>query len=239
MDLSTGNVTTIERVKSFKVAEDSGAFVAYLLETPLKKPDEKKEEAKKEEPKPEAKPEAKPETGKEAPKTDEPKKPEKEEKKKSPARIWSSVSGPQARKPASPISSIISGTSRGRAWPTAHPPKNRKTTVSFSSTRRPARSWPCSGAWATIKIWPSTKRAASWHSRATGTTTPRKNQLPSSFIGGRPEGQRLPRFAPASAKSFPAGMAVSENGRVQFSRDGGRVFFGISETPQAGAQGRS
>ena len=85
MDLATGEVTTVERVKSFKVPEESGAFVAYLLEPPLKKPDEKKDEAKKEEAKPEAKPEikpeAKPEPGKEAPKPEEPK---KEEKKKEP-----------------------------------------------------------------------------------------------------------------------------------------------------------
>jgi len=49
MDLATGQVTTVDRVKSFKVAEDAGAFVAYLLEPPLKKPDEKKDAEKKEE----------------------------------------------------------------------------------------------------------------------------------------------------------------------------------------------
>ena len=82
MDLATGQVTTVERVKSFKVPEESGAFVAYLLEPPLKKPDEKKDEAKKEpEAKPEAKPEVKPEAKKEEPKAGEPK---KEEKKKEP-----------------------------------------------------------------------------------------------------------------------------------------------------------
>ena len=91
MSLATGEVTTVERVKSFKLPEESGAFVAYLLEPPLKKPDEKKDEAPKAETKkePEAKPEAKPEVkpavkpepGKEAPKPEEPK---KEEKKKEP-----------------------------------------------------------------------------------------------------------------------------------------------------------
>ena len=74
MDLATGQVTTVDRVKSFKVPEEFGSSVAYLLEPPLKKPDEKKEEPKKE---PEAKPEAKKEEGK----TEEPK---KEEKKKEP-----------------------------------------------------------------------------------------------------------------------------------------------------------
>ncbi len=82
MSLATGEVTTVERVKSFKVAEDSGAFVAYQLEPPLKKDDKpaadaaKKEEAKA----PEAKaPEAKPAEGKPAAEAKKPK-----EKKKDP-----------------------------------------------------------------------------------------------------------------------------------------------------------
>ncbi|MCJ7565837.1 MAG: hypothetical protein MUP52_14775, partial [Candidatus Aminicenantes bacterium] len=48
MNLATGEITTVDRVKSFKVAEESGAFVAYLMEPPLKKEGEKKDEAKKE-----------------------------------------------------------------------------------------------------------------------------------------------------------------------------------------------
>ncbi len=53
MALATGEVTTAERVKSFKIAEDSGTHVAFLLEPPVKKDSEKKDEksgeAKKEE----------------------------------------------------------------------------------------------------------------------------------------------------------------------------------------------
>ncbi len=84
MNLASGEVATVERVKSFKVPEESGAFVAYLLEPPLKKPEEKKDEAKKEEAKkeePKKEPEVKPEAKKEEPKKEEPK---KEEKKKEP-----------------------------------------------------------------------------------------------------------------------------------------------------------
>ena len=35
MDLSTGNVVKVERVKSFQVPEDGAGFIAYLLEAPL------------------------------------------------------------------------------------------------------------------------------------------------------------------------------------------------------------
>ena len=38
MNLATGEVATVERVKSFKVAEESGAYVAYLIEPPVKAP---------------------------------------------------------------------------------------------------------------------------------------------------------------------------------------------------------
>ncbi len=47
MDLATGKVDTVDRVKGFKVPDDSGRFVAYLMETPEKKTEEKKAEEKK------------------------------------------------------------------------------------------------------------------------------------------------------------------------------------------------
>ena len=77
-NLATGELFTANRVKSFKVPEESGKVVAYLLEAPEKKADaaaEKKEG--------EAKPEAKPEPRAEAkPAADATKKPK--EKKKDP-----------------------------------------------------------------------------------------------------------------------------------------------------------
>ncbi|MFN7949536.1 MAG: prolyl oligopeptidase family serine peptidase [Blastocatellia bacterium] len=48
MDLSTGQVTRIEKVKSFQVPEDGAGFIAYLLEP---KPEEKKPEEKADAPK--------------------------------------------------------------------------------------------------------------------------------------------------------------------------------------------
>lgn len=71
MDLSNGEVTVIERVKSFQMPEEAGGWVAYLKEAPPeeeKKVEEKKVEEKKEEEK------------KKAEKTEEKK--EKEKKKK-------------------------------------------------------------------------------------------------------------------------------------------------------------
>lgn len=89
INLGTGEQITVDRVKSFKLAEESGKYLAYLLEPPLpreneraKKEEEKKETEKKE---PEVKPaekkelEAKPEA-----KAEEKKEGKKPEKKKEP-----------------------------------------------------------------------------------------------------------------------------------------------------------
>jgi dipeptidyl aminopeptidase/acylaminoacyl peptidase len=63
MDLSNGEVTVIERIKSYQMPEEAGGWVAYLKEAPPeeekkveeKKAEEKKEEEKKKEEKPEEK----------------------------------------------------------------------------------------------------------------------------------------------------------------------------------------
>ncbi len=89
INLKTGQQTTIDRVKSFKLPEESGKYLAYLLEPPLAKEtdqagktEEKKEAEKKE---PEAKPAAKAETEqKVTPKAEEKKEEKKPEKKKEP-----------------------------------------------------------------------------------------------------------------------------------------------------------
>ena len=39
-------------------------------------------------------------------------------------------------------------------------------------------------------------------------------------------------LAPGAAKGFPAGQAVSEHGKLSFSKDGGRLFFGLADAPK-------
>ena len=56
LDLASGEATIVERVKSFKVPDESGRFVAYLMEAPEKTPETAKPEEKKE---PAAKPKEK------------------------------------------------------------------------------------------------------------------------------------------------------------------------------------
>ena len=225
MDLATGQVTTVDRVKSFKLPEEFGSFAAYLLEPPLKKPDEKKEEPKKE---PEAKPEIKPEVKKEEAKAEEPK---KEEKKKEPGTelvVRELATGKETRiaeaveyiwnKPGTRLAYAVSSKApandgifsyeavTARTVPLLKGLGNYKNLVfdekglqlAFTSDRDDYASEKSASK---LYLWPATTAAAV-------------------------------ELAPAAAKGFPAGMAVSENGRLQFSKDGGRLFFGIAAAPK-------
>ena len=228
MDLATGQVTTIERVKSFKVPEESGANVAYLLEAPLPKPGEKKDEPKKEEAKPEAKPEVKPEPGKEAPKADEPKKPEKKKDPGTELVVRALATGQETR-----IPDVVD-----YVW-------NKPGTwlACGVSSKIPANDG--------VVAWDQAKGGQVYLTRGLGnyknlTFDEKGAQL--AFTSDRDDyaaeksvsklyhwaagAAEAAEIVPAAAGGFPAGMAVSENGRVQFSKDGGRLFFGIAETPK-------
>jgi dipeptidyl aminopeptidase/acylaminoacyl peptidase len=246
MDLATGKVTAVERVKSFKVAEDSGAFVAYLLEPPLKKPDEKKDEAKKEEPKkePAAKPEEKPAAKPGEEKKDEAK---KEEKKKEPGHdlvVRELASGKETKiaevveyawnKPGTWLAYGISSKTPENDGAFALEPGTGKTIallkglgnyknltfdekggqLAFTSDRDDYRSDKSAS-----KLYYSTTAPAP----AVPGPKAAKPAVPADAAI---------ELAPAAAKGFPAGMAVSENGRLQFSKDGGRLFFGIAAAPK-------
>ena len=248
MNLATGEVTTVDRVKSFKFPEESGAFVAYLMEPPLKKPDEKKDEAKKEEVKKE--PEVKPAAKSEEPKKEEPK---KEEKKKEPGNdliIRELASGKETKvaeavdyvwaKPgtwlAYSVSSKAPESDGAFAWETASGRtvallkglgnyKNltfdeKGAQLAFTSDRDDYKSEKSASK---LYYWPPSAKQPGAASGA-GFAVPAANKL--APAAGATE------LAPAAAKGFPAGMAVSENGKPRFSKDGGRLFFGIAAAPQ-------
>ncbi len=244
MNLATGEVTTVDRVKSFKVPEESGAFVAYLMEPPLKKPDEKKDDAKKEEAKKEPEVKKESEVKPEEPKKDEPK---KEEKKKEPGNdlvIREFASGKETKvaevvdyvwaKPgtwlAYSVSSKTPESDGAFAWEAASGKtvallkglanyKNltfdeKGSQLAFTSDRDDYKSEKSASK---LYYWapPANKQVT-----ASGAAKP---ATPS---------ETATELAPGMAKGFPADMAVSENGKPQFSKDGGRLFFGIAAAPK-------
>ncbi len=246
MDLATGNVTTIDRVKSFKVAEESGAFVAYLMEPPLKKPDEKKDEAKKEEAKKE---EAKPGETK------------KEEKKKEPGAdfvVRELLSGKETKiaevveyawnKPGTWLAYAVSSKTPENDGAFALEAATGKTAVllqglgnyknltfdekgvqlAFTSDRDDYKSEKSASK---LYYWPpeasklASASGAAKPAPAAGTAKPAAKT------------EAAIELVPAQAKGFPAGMAVSENGKLLFSKDGGRLFFGIADAPKPEPKG--
>jgi dienelactone hydrolase len=246
MDLSTGKVTAVDRVKSFKVPEDSGAFVAYLLEPPLKKPDEKKDEAKKEEAKkePAAKPEEKPAAKPGEEKKDEAK---KEEKKKEPGNelvVRELASGKETKiaevveyvwnKPGTWLAYGVSSKTPENDGAFALEPATGKTVALLKGLGN-YKNLTCDekgGQLAFTSDRDDYKADKSASKLYYWTTAPAPAAPGPKTPGPAVPGDAAIEIAPAAAKGFPAGMAVSENGRLQFSKDGGRLFFGIAAAPK-------
>jgi len=231
MDLATGQVTTVERVKSFKVPEESGAFVAYLLEPPLKKPDEKKDEAKKEEAKkePEAKPEIKPEAKKGEEKAEEPK---KEEKKKEPGTdlVVRELASAKETKVAEVVDYVWNKPGTWLAYGiSSKTPENDGAFAFEAASGRTVALLKGLGNYKNLTFDEKGGQLAFTSDRDDYKAEKSASKL-YHWAAPAPAAVEL---VPAAAKGFPAGMSVSENGRPQFSKDGGRLFFGIAETPKA------
>jgi acetyl esterase/lipase len=233
MDLATGQVTAIERVKSFKVPEESGAFVAYLLEPPLKKADEKKDEAKKEEAKkePEAKPEVKPEA-KPGPKPGEAKEePKKEEKKKEPGTdlvVRELATGKETKiaeavdyawnKPGTWLAYAVSSKAPESDGAFALEAAAGKTVAMLKGL----------GNYKNLTFDDKGGQLAFTSDRDDYKADPSASKL---YYWAFPAAGAS-ELVPALAKGFPDGCAVSENGKPLFSKDGARLFFGIADAPK-------
>jgi len=220
MDLATGEVATVDRVKSFKVPEESGVAIAYLMEPPVKSPDEKKAGDKKEEAKDEKK---------------------KEEKKKEPGTdlvIRDLGTGKETK-----VAEVVE-----YAWP-----KNGTWLAYGISSKTPENDGAfaretASGKTATLLKGLGNYKGFAFDEKGgqlafTCDRDDYKSErsvsklyywVPaaraSSVAAGA--GGAAAELVPAQIKGFPAGMTVSENGKLSFSKDGGRLFFGIAPAPQ-------
>ena len=158
LNLATGEVFTAPRVKSFKVPEDSGRFVAYLLEPPEKKADakdDKKEGEAKAETKPEAKPEAK---------AGEAKKPK--EKKKDPGTdliVRELATGAQATV-TEVVEYVWAKDGTWLAYAVASAAKTPEKDGAFARRGRTESRRHSSRGWATTRAWRSTRRRRSCRS---------------------------------------------------------------------------
>jgi len=224
MNLYSGEVSTVERVKSFKLPEESGAAIAYLLESPLKSAEEKKADEKKEEAKKE-------ETKKAEPKKEEGKDEKKEEKKKEPGTdliVRELGTGKETK-----VTEVVE-----YAWP-----KNGAWLAYGVSSKTPENDGAFARETATGKTVTLLKGLGNYKGFAfdekgsqSAFTSDRddykSDKSASKLYYWAPTAAAAVELVPAQANNFPAGMAVSENGKLTFSKDGGRLFFGIATAPK-------
>ena len=234
MDLATGKVATVDRVKSFKVPEESGAAIAYLMEPPVKPPDEKKADDKKEEAK------KAPEAKKEEPKKEETKDGKKEEKKKEPGTdlvIRDLGAGKEIK-----VAEVVE-----YAWPkdgawlayavSSKAPENDGAFVRETTSGKTVTLLKGLGNYKGFAFDEKGGQLAFTSDRDDYKSEKSASKLyywvpaagASSVAAGAGGAVEL---APGAFKKFPAGMTVSENGKLVFSKDGGRLFFGIAPAPQ-------
>ncbi len=217
LNLATGQVFTADRVKSFKVAEESGKFVAYLLEAP-----EKKAEAKPEG-KPEPKPEAKPEPG-------AAKKPK--EKKKDPGTelvVRDLAAGTDSR-----IAEVVEYVwARDGSWlaygtsSDAKTPEKDGAFVRRSSDGVTKTLLSGLGHYKTFAFDEKSGQLAFLSDRDAYKDNPAVYKL----YYWTPAVETAGEIAAGATKGMPQGMVVSENGRPEFSKDGTRLLFGYARPP--------
>ncbi|MCK7527558.1 MAG: hypothetical protein MZV64_63110 [Ignavibacteriales bacterium] len=230
MDLATGQVTTVDRVKSFKVPEESGAFVAYLLGAAAE--EARREEGRSQEGRGQAR--AKPE----ARRRKKPKSPRKRRRRRSPATTSSSASSPPGKE--TKIAEVVEYVwNKPGTWlaygVSSKTPENDGAFALRSGDGQDGR--PAQGPRQLQE--PDLRRegrAARLHS-ATATTTSRRRPRRSTQArtiwtrGRRP--RRPIELVPAAAKGLPAGHGRrARTASLQFSKDGGRLFFGVADAPK-------
>jgi len=227
MNLANGEVATVERIKSFKVPEESGVFIAYLMEPPLKKADEKAAEEKKEEEKKEA---AKKEPEKkEGEKKEEPKKKEKKIEPGNDLIIRELATGKTAT-----VSEVVE-----YSWP-----KNGTWLAYGVASKKPEENSACirrasDGTTKTLLKGQGHYKSFAFDEKGTqmaflSDRDDYKADAPAFKLYGWTEpGIAAVELASAATKGMPQGMTVSENGKPEFSKAGGRLFFGIAPAPKA------
>jgi dipeptidyl aminopeptidase/acylaminoacyl peptidase len=215
MDLSTGQVTTVEKVKSFRVPEEGAGFVAYLLEA-----------------KPEAKPEPKAEEKK--PEGEQPpagQRPARREKKKEYGSdlVLRNLADKSERTFADALEYTFSKD--GRSLVFAVSSKKEETNgvyaVTPGSADAPATLLAGKGKYTKITWDDKQTQLAFISDRDDAAASQPKFKL---YHWDR-KSQAANEIASVSTPGFKQGMVISDKGNITFSLDGGEVFFGVAPPP--------
>lgn len=218
MNLATGEVATAERVKSFSLAKEAGAHVAYLLEAPLKKPDEKAAEEEKK-----AAEEKKAEEKKEEPK--------KKEKKKEPGTDLI-IKDLTAGKTVTITEVAECVWNKDGSW-LAYAVSSKIPENDGAFARKTADG----SIMTLLKGWGNYKKLAFDESGlqlafVSDHDDYKADVSPYKLYHWDTKATAAAELASAALKGMPSRMVVSENGNIQFSKDGLRLFFGIGPFPK-------
>ena len=215
MDLATGTVKTVDRVKSFKVAKESGAFVAWLAEAADKKPDEKKDAAK---------PEEEAEAGK------------KKEKKKEPGTDLVVRELATGKDVTVPEVSEFAWNEPGTWLAYAVSSKTPENDGAFALRPADGATRPLLKGNGHYKGFAFDEKGA--RLAFVSDRDEYKADAPAfKLYLWEAAAETAAEVLPAGFKNMPPGMAVSENGALSFSKDGARLFLGLAPAPVAEPEG--
>lgn len=226
MDMLDGRTETIERVKSFALAEEAGGWVAYLKEAPPKKKEEDKpKDEEKKEPSEEKKPEKKPEE-----KQEEDKKKEKKKDFGTELILRSLADGTE--------------TSFESVMDYRLAKKGESLLYTVSSKEKPETDGlyyyePQTGLTKTLlagkghyKRWAMDKKETRL-AILTDRDDFEADEPTFNLYGWNAGGAKAELWVShQTTPGFPQGMAVSDKSEVSFSEDGRIVMLGIKEIPE-------
>ena len=228
MDLATGAVKTVDRVKSFKVPEERSSHIAYLMEPPLKKPEDKKEEEKKAEE--EKKPEEKKAAEEKKEETDETKK--KKEKKKEPGTdlLIRELASGQEITVAEAVEYSWNKRGTWLAWAvSSKTPENDGAFARRTEDGRVISLLQGLGHYKGFAFDENGRQLAFLSDRDNY-----KEEAPAFKLYYWTESApAAAELVPAQAQNLTSGWSVSEHGQPEFSKDGERLFFGTAPAPTA------
>jgi len=230
MALSDGSVTVVERVKSFKLPEKAGGWVAYLKEAPPK--EEKKEEEKEKKKEEEKAVEKKVEKKKEEKKAEEEeeKKKEKEKKYGTPFVLRSLQDGTETV-----FENVMDYrfTEDGKyLLYTVSSEKEPETDGLYSFQPGKGPSKPLLTGKGNYTKWTMDEKETKL-AFVTDKDDYDAEESTFNLYGwkvGEPEASLW--ISHTSTPGFPEGMAVSDKSNLSFSEDGRVMMFGIKEIPE-------
>ncbi|HWQ35482.1 MAG TPA: prolyl oligopeptidase family serine peptidase [Blastocatellia bacterium] len=226
MDLSSGQVTRIEKVKSFQVPEDGAGFIAYLLEP---KPEEKKPEEKAD-----------------APKQNDDAEADDDQQRGGRA---AAVSAPRSRKKEYGSDLVLRNLTNGSERTFADAleytfSKDAKSLVYAVSSRKeetnglfavtpgtdsaPAELLAGKGRYTKLTWDEDQKQLAFISDRDDAASKEPKHKL---YYWNRSDAKATELVSTATL-NFRSGFVISDRATLSFSLDGSRLFFGIAPPPE-------